>query len=1430
MPSGRLAGKSRKGLNTQQLLAVCAALFIMAVSAYSTVHLIQQRYQHSLENSLTTLLQTTIEAIRLWKDSEYLTVRELAQDENIRNATRTLLALPHKPEPLLAADAQQRLRNLMKPYLDYHRGYFLIAPDNISLASSRNSNVGTINLLTKYPTILARLWNGETLLTPVQRSDVPLSSNREKQPQPGDETLFVVTPLKDNNGNVIALLALRIDPYKTLFPLAEKARLGETGESYFFDHYGLMLSRSRFDEQLIQIGLLEPGQSSATNIQVADPGIDLTSLKHRQTLPTDLSLTRMVASALRGGKGSDVKGYRDYRGVPVVGVWEWDNQLGIGLGMEQDVAEAYELFYFVSILIYGGGVIAALILLALVWVFASGKRQLAQLQLRLQSIVETANDGIVVINDQGMIESVNPAMETIFGYSTGEMIGRNVNMLMPEPHHNQHDGYLERYRKTGKARIIGIRQEVDGRRRDGTIFSMELGVNRLDIDSGLHFAGVIHDISERKAAELALAQERDFTRDVLDSLTAHITVLDEKGQIVLTNRAWKEFAEHNCMPKQQSGVGINYVEVVQHASGHTSSEAAEVAEKLQEMLAGRLQSFSMEYPCRGQDKKRWFQMRANYFIHQDHSAVVVSHIDITRRKESELQLRSLNDQLRTTQQALERSGIGEMWIDSQTGRVVHVNEHTCEFLGYSREEALTLTIPDFDVHYTGRELETLVASLQERGWGRFETVHMTKQGQHIPVEVTAMTMMDEEGKAISICFVVDITERKEAEESILKAQEEAISANRAKSTFLATMSHEIRTPLNGVVGTIEMLAHTPLEDSQQDLVATAQDSATLLQGIIDDILDFSKIEAGRLELEQVSIAVEPLVEKLGENLQHIARNRGVELLLYVDPTLPQIKGDPVRLRQILYNIAGNAIKFSSGLPDRNGQVVISVQLEHRESGKVTICFRISDNGIGMSPEVQSRLFNAFVQGEGATTRRFGGTGLGLVITERLVEMMDGSIEINSTEGEGSTFTVHLTLDEITSPPIETSNLEGIRVILLTQDKAAHILTNYLQHAGAEVLSEEADKAVEMCKKECPGNDELVVVIDTRGDRELAATLRNTMRNEIADIDLRFLLVERGNRRYARPHEDDGMTLDLNAMRRNTLLNAVAALVGRESPEQERVVPIRPAPEIPLSVEEAREQGRLILLVDDNATNRKVISQQLQLLGYLAEAAADGQEALNMWRNDEYEMLLTDCHMPVMDGYQLSETIRREEPEGIHKPIIAITADALKGTAQRCFASGMDDYLTKPLQLNNLQQAMDKWLPLDTSVKKKSTAKTKKSCTKVKKVKPGVVDPKTLGDLLGSHEPGFLAEYYTDFLETSTPTVEQLATAFHNGDLSAISTLSHKLKSAARTIGANNLADCCLALEMAGKTGDATKVDEQMSLLPDMFQSVRDWIENYCKSA
>ncbi len=1164
MPSSKLLVE-KLGLSAQQLLVVVAALLLTAVSAYSVIRLVDERYQAALRNKISTVLDSTKESVRVWSREQRLLVQSIAQDKHVRKVTKALLALPRKRETLLAAPSQEEMRHEMRFYLEskLYEGYFIIAPDSISLASSRNANVGTPNLLVRYPELLAEVWSGKTRLTPLQRSDVFL----ERGPQlaaSGQETMFVATPIRDESGAIIALLTLRINPFSMLFTIMEHERIGETGDSYAFDRYGMLLSESRFEEELTRIGLLEPGQSSASHLLLLDPGIDLTKGDGMGSVPGELPLTRMVASATSGEDGIDLEGYRDYRGVPVVGAWRWERDLGFGFAIEQDVAEAYDMFYFVRLTTVGAAVITALILVVLAAVFASGKRKIASAQNRLQAIVETANDGIIVIDGQGLIERVNPAMEQMFGYASDVLIGHNVSMLIPEFILSEDDGQLDRNRETSAARVIGTGRETEARRSNGDVFPVELNVNRMELSAGLHFAGVIRDISERKKAE----------------------------------------------------------------------------------------------------------------------------------------------------------------------------------------------------------------------------------------------------------------------QTIIQAREEAVEANRAKSTFLATMSHEIRTPLYGVVGTVDMLAHTELDSSQHDLVATARDSATLLQGIIDDILDFSKIEAGRLDLEQAPLTLEPLVEKLGGNLRYLADKRGVELLIYCDPKLPEVKGDPVRLRQILYNLTGNAIKFSGGQSGKSGQVMISVLLEKKRSGRVDVCFRVSDNGIGMSAEVQKRLFMSFVQGEEDTTRRFGGTGLGLVITQRLVEMMGGYIEVESSEGQGSIFSVHISLEqEAESSVVDTSDLKGIKVLLVNgNDDVTWMLTNYLQHAGAEVMSVNSDEAIDTCRKECGGIKEPVVVIDTEGDMEMARPLREELRSAMKSVEMRFVLLERGRRCYARPHEDDGLTLDMNALHRATLLNAVAAVVGRESPIQEVAAPKEVLSDPPLSVDEAREKGRLILLADDNETNKMVIGQQLQMIGYLAESAKDGREALEMWRTGSYAMLMTDCHMPEMDGYQLSETIRREEPDGGRIPIMAITADALKGAAQKCFAAGMDDYLTKPIQLYQLQQAMERWLPDTTQERGRD-----RTTDAPEEASHEAVDPLALGRLLDTQDREMLAEYYTDFLETSTPTVEQIRGAFHEGDLPVLGSLAHKLKSSALTVGANALADCCLALEMAGKQSDTQAANQQMLHFFRLFDQVHKWIDNYCKT-
>jgi PAS domain S-box-containing protein len=830
----------------------------------------------------------------------------------------------------------------------------------------------------------------------------------------------------------------------------------------------------------------------------------------------------------------------------------------------------------------------------------------------------------------------------------------------------------------------------------------------------------------------------------------------------------------------------------------------------------------------------------------DHDARYITFIvDISARKNAEEQLNkerveieALNQTLSQTNTALQLAGICEYWL-SIDAYIIYASDETCKHLGYSRDELFTMQVSDIDVGMKNLSEEQLQQHYEDtikNGWRRYETVHKTKKGQLIPVEKTVVFIPEttvHESRLIT--FIVDITSRKRAEEERAKALKAAEQANQAKSTFLATMSHEIRTPLNGVVSTIDLLNHTELSSYQQDLVSTADDSSHMLQSVIDDILDFSKIEAGKIELDYSDVQLNKLAETVGTSLGNIALDKNVELLIYCDPELPQVMGDTVRLKQLLFNLTGNAIKFSANKTKQQGQVLVSFTIKNQNDNNVSLCLQVRDNGIGMSPEVQQRLFKPFMQGEEQTTRSFGGTGLGLVITKRLIELMGGRIELESEEGKGSTFSVYLTLEKSAPAPKDNSDLQGLQLLLLNAgDDASMILEHYLRHTAAEITVVDREHILEECTRLCSTHSELIVIIDNHGDDENFAPLREQLRKQAQGAKLKFLIIERGKRHFARLISEDEISLDLNIMHRSALLNAVAATAGRESTESISKGPSRRIENRTLPTpNDARASGQLILLAEDNKTNQKVIQQQLNLLGYAAEIADNGLIALSMWRQSSYGLLLTDCHMPEMDGYELASYIRKEEQDSQRMPIIAITADALKGTANRCHKAGMDAYLTKPMQLTQLQEALDKWLPseeiaIDSSVTPCNHQPQQQAAepTDNESKDDSAIDSSVLPELLSIEDPEQLLDIYQDYLTSTNDGHSELISAWDKKDLEAISQIAHKLKSSAKTVGASTLAECCIMLEQAGKGNQEQIVEQELKRFTILLEQVQQWITNY----
>jgi PAS domain S-box-containing protein len=815
--------------------------------------------------------------------------------------------------------------------------------------------------------------------------------------------------------------------------------------------------------------------------------------------------------------------------------------------------------------------------------------------------------------------------------------------------------------------------------------------------------------------------------------------------------------------------------------------------------------------------------------------------DITERKQRE-------DKLHLFRSLLDQSTDSVLVTDPATARITDASGSACLSLGYTREEMLALRVPDIEATFSSfEEFEQNLRRLKAAGALRFEGRQRRKDGSTFPVEVSVSYVARPEGDYV-LTIARDVTERNRAQEELQQAKEGAEAANRAKSEFLATMSHEIRTPMNGVVGAVGLLLDGDLTPRQHELATIAQSSAHSLLTLINDILDISKIEAGKMPIEQAPFDLLTTVEDVGEMFAERAEEKRVELVLrYAPDARRRFVGDAGRIRQVLVNLVGNAIKFSE-----RGHVLVSIE-EERSAERQPLAmlrFAIEDTGVGISPEAMDRLFERFAQVDASTTRRFGGTGLGLAICKRLVEMMGGQIGVTSRGGEGSTFwfTLPLLMDASPAPapaPM-AADLTAARVLLVDNHPVnGRVITE--QMSGWNIrntVAASAREALAVLRAAVAAGDPYhIALIDYRMPDMDGVGLAKVINADptLRDMALILQISTREKNSEELSREGGFASWLVKPVRPSALFDGLIAACAARAGGLDARTAARHAADGPIAAPaRPRFRGR-VLVADDNTTNQRVAQLALEGLGCSVALARNGAEVLVMLQQRPYDLVFMDCEMPEVDGFEATREIRASEarlarggspaPHG-RMPVVAMTAKALSGDREKCLAAGMDDYLGKPVQLGALIETLERWLPVEArpgagEPSTQTTPRAQRPDTPRAVAPSGALDQAALDrlrELAQATTPALFAQVLEAFRTDAATYLVALQDAATRNDRVRLARTAHALKGASLSVGATTMAQVSRQLEAIDEADELTAVPSLLAQLESAFQRVKTEIE------
>ncbi|GBD36272.1 Signal transduction histidine-protein kinase BarA [bacterium HR36] len=918
------------------------------------------------------------------------------------------------------------------------------------------------------------------------------------------------------------------------------------------------------------------------------------------------------------------------------------------------------------------------------------------------------------------------------------------------------------------------------------------------------------EVRRRSEITSELFRHQQLLDGIVENSPAVIYAKDLQGSYLFINARYSEL------------FGVQPQEII----GRTDADIfpAEFASKFQEndrQVLARGEALVFEEVAPHPDGPHTYVSVKFPIRNQQGQAVAVCGIstDITERKRAEIALRDSEALYHSLVECVPLCILRK----DREGRFTFANQKFCQMLGRSTEEILGKTDYDFFPPQLADKYRRDDRWVLETG-EIFEDVeeHQTPAREKLFVQVIKSPVRDAAGNIVEVqCMFVDVTERKRAEEALRKAREAAEAANRAKSDFLANMSHEIRTPLNAVIGLTELLLQTPINDLQREYLQMILESGELLLALINDVLDFSKIEAGKLELDHRPF---DLWEQMGDTVKLLAARasqKGLELACDIAADVPGVVvGDAGRLRQVLLNLLSNAIKFTE-----HGEVVVQVRCQERQNDHALLLFSVRDTGIGIPRDKQERIFQAFEQVDTSTTRRYGGTGLGLAIASKLVGLMGGRIWVESEPGQGSTFYFTARLEVAKSqyrmePQTQLESLRNLRV-LVVDDSATNrtILEKMLQSWNMlTVCAGDADTALQqLAQARLAGQPFELVITDAAMPGRDGFQLIEAIRQQETSPPVILLLTSADHPDLLARCVELGLTRWLiKPIKQSELLEAILDsfhLRPAETTESASPSLDKTQPQVAMSSASLR-----VLLVEDSVVNQRLMQGLLGGWGHEVVVAENGQQALQWFSRERFDLIIMDIQMPGMDGYEVMRRIRSmERRRGGHVPILAITARAMRDDRQKCLDAGADGYLAKPIRAAELAAEMARVLGLASTPSRISTSGTRALASETSTLPIQINWSEALASTRGDWE--LLRQVVEAFMSEARLLVEQARQALSQRDASTLKRLAHTLAGNLRLFGVHTVSEIARALQDAAERQDWPRADAAFYQLAPLLEQV-----------